>query len=69
MGTIAARDALRVHLGGVDVLSEAEIRKDADFARGVDAFDVGGGVSLGKAVFLGLMQRVLKGGAVGDHLR
>ena len=41
--------------------------KDADFAAGVVPFDIGGGILLGIAVFLGLLQRRSKAQPRPDH--
>ena len=60
-------DALGGHLVGINVLAEGQGGQDADLAAGVVAVHVGGGVLLGIAVVLGLLQGLLKGQASADH--
>ena len=52
---------------GVDMLSEGQGGQDADLAAGVVAVHIGGGVLLGIAVGLGLLQGLVKGQARLDH--
>ena len=52
---------------GINVLSEAESRKDADFSASVVAVNVCGGVTLCIAVFLSKQECLLKGHTVGYH--
>ena len=60
-------DALGGHLVGVHVLAEGQGGQDADLPAGVVAVHVGGGVLLGIAVGLGLLQGLIKGQARLDH--
>ena len=46
---------------GVDVLAAGQSGQDADLAAGVVTVHVGGGVLLGVAVVLSLLERLLKG--------
>ena len=60
-------DALGGHLLGIDMLAAGQSGQDADLAAGVVTVHVGGGVLLGIAVVLGLLQGLLKGQASADH--
>lgn len=62
------RDPLGVNVPRIDVGAERQRGEDADFAAGVLALDVVGGVALGIAELLGERERAVKGDALAEHL-
>ena len=61
------RDALAEDGIGVQTLSEGHGRQDHDLAGCIQSLHVGGGICLGVAQLLGILQYVVKGSALGIH--
>ena len=66
--SVKPEHALHGHRSGVHLGAEGQIRQDADLPAGIMAFHIGGGIRLGIALFLSLLQSVGKARAGADHI-